>query len=120
MVKKMKNNFDKYWGSGNLLISIAASLDPRNKMKYIEWCADNAYSEVEGVELKVLVRETLRTLYDEYVEAYKSEIVGEISDHQVESQSSSCVTSTKTKGRKIRIIKLTCKVLTILMRLNLS
>ncbi|KAH6764867.1 hypothetical protein C2S52_013861 [Perilla frutescens var. hirtella] len=96
MVKKMKKRFDKYWGSCNLLISMAATLDPRNKMKYIEWCARNVYSEVEGIELKVTVRGKLYSLYNEYVEAYKkTSIVGNSIDDQVESLPS----SSGTKGK---------------------
>ena len=33
---KMKDKFDKYWGDYNLLISMAAVLDPRIKMQLIE------------------------------------------------------------------------------------
>lgn len=29
---KMKKRFDKYWGDSNLLISLAAILNPRNKL----------------------------------------------------------------------------------------
>ncbi|KAH6779672.1 hypothetical protein C2S52_010909 [Perilla frutescens var. hirtella] len=101
MVKKMKKRFDKYWGSCNLLISMAAALDPRNKMKYIEWCARNVYSEVEGIELKVTVRGKLYSLYNEYVEAYKkTSIVGNSIDDQVESLPSS--SGTKGKGKRLR------------------
>ncbi|XP_075491716.1 zinc finger BED domain-containing protein RICESLEEPER 1-like isoform X5 [Primulina tabacum] len=74
MIKKMKTKFDKYWGDCNLLISIAAVLDPRNKMKLIEWCFPEIYSEVDAVEHIVTVRETLRNLYNEYVEAHKKNI----------------------------------------------
>lgn len=38
MVGKMNLKFEKYWGECNLLISIAAVLDPRCKMKLIEFC----------------------------------------------------------------------------------
>ncbi|XP_022714612.1 zinc finger BED domain-containing protein RICESLEEPER 3-like [Durio zibethinus] len=38
MVRKMKSKFDKYWGECNLLMSIAAILDPRCKMRVIEFC----------------------------------------------------------------------------------
>ncbi|XP_057808840.1 LOW QUALITY PROTEIN: serine/threonine-protein kinase ATM [Salvia miltiorrhiza] len=102
MLEKMKLKFDKYWGSCNLLISIAAVLDPRNKMKYIEWCADNCYSGVEGIELKVTVFETLRNLYAEYVEAYRvststTNIVRNASDAQTGSSSNvSGVSSVKS------------------------
>ncbi|XP_073062866.1 zinc finger BED domain-containing protein RICESLEEPER 2-like isoform X6 [Primulina eburnea] len=102
MIKKMKKKFDKYWGDCNLLISIAAVLDPRNKMKLIEWCFPVIYSEVDAVEHIITVRETLRDLYNEYVEAHKKNI-GE-KDVQSESQkeSSNCtssIVSGKTKGK---------------------
>ncbi|XP_057790497.1 zinc finger BED domain-containing protein RICESLEEPER 2-like [Salvia miltiorrhiza] len=82
----------------------AAVLDPRNKMKYIEWCADNCYSGVEGIELKVTVFETLRNLYAEYVEAYRvststTNIVRNASDAQTGSSSNvSGVSSVKSVG----------------------
>ncbi|XP_073062862.1 zinc finger BED domain-containing protein RICESLEEPER 2-like isoform X2 [Primulina eburnea] len=104
MIKKMKKKFDKYWGDCNLLISIAAVLDPRNKMKLIEWCFPVIYSEVDAVEHIITVRETLRDLYNEYVEAHKKNI-GE-KDVQSESQkeSSNCtssIVSGKTKGGRV-------------------
>ncbi|XP_057797482.1 zinc finger BED domain-containing protein RICESLEEPER 2-like [Salvia miltiorrhiza] len=72
MKDKMTKKFDKYWGSCNIMISIAAALDPRNKMKYIEHCASNFFSEADGVLFKVTVRETLNNLYAEYVEEYRA------------------------------------------------
>ncbi|KAH6832928.1 hypothetical protein C2S53_000471 [Perilla frutescens var. hirtella] len=78
MIKKMKTKFEKYWGSCNLLICIATVLDSRNKMRVIKWCAKDTMSEADGVELIVTVRETLRHLYDEYVENSKVN-VGETS-----------------------------------------
>ncbi|XP_073042089.1 zinc finger BED domain-containing protein RICESLEEPER 2-like [Primulina eburnea] len=75
MVNKMKTKFDKYWGHCNLLISMAAVLDPRNKMKLTEWCFPEIYSEVDAIENIVTVRETLRLLYREYVDAHKNIIV---------------------------------------------
>ncbi|XP_075480162.1 zinc finger BED domain-containing protein RICESLEEPER 2-like [Primulina tabacum] len=74
MVNKMKTKFDKYWGHCNLLISMAAVLDPRNKMKLIEWCFPEIYSEVDAIENIVTVRETLRLLYREYVDAHKNNV----------------------------------------------
>ncbi|MBA0643878.1 hypothetical protein Goklo_028130 [Gossypium klotzschianum] len=37
MADKMQIKFDKYWGECNLLISIGAILDPKNKMKLIDF-----------------------------------------------------------------------------------
>ena len=37
MVVKMKSKFDKYWGECNLLMAIATILDPRCKMRVVEF-----------------------------------------------------------------------------------
>lgn len=102
MIKKMKNKFDKYWGDCNLLISIAAVLDPRNKMKLIEWCFPEIYSEVDAIEHIVIVRETLRNLYNEYVEAHKKNIGEKDVQGDIQKESStgtSSIVSGKTKGK---------------------
>ncbi|KAL0324599.1 UNVERIFIED_CONTAM: Zinc finger BED domain-containing protein RICESLEEPER 1 [Sesamum calycinum] len=67
MVAKMKSKFDKYWGDSNLLMSIAAVLDPRCKLRALEFCFPRLYSS-ENVERQiVVVRKTLYELYSEYV-----------------------------------------------------
>ena len=38
MTTKMNVKFEKYWGESNLLMSIAAILDSRYKMKLINFC----------------------------------------------------------------------------------
>jgi hypothetical protein len=38
MASKIAQKFDKYWGECNLLMSLAAALDPRYKMKLINFC----------------------------------------------------------------------------------
>ncbi|XP_073027039.1 zinc finger BED domain-containing protein RICESLEEPER 2-like [Primulina eburnea] len=101
MVNKMKTKFDKYWGHCNLLISMAAVLDPRNKMKLIEWCFPEIYSEVDAIENIVTVRETLRLLYREYVDAHKNNVAEKdvSGDAQKESSSVSSIVSAKGKGK---------------------
>ncbi|KAK4415151.1 Zinc finger BED domain-containing protein RICESLEEPER 1 [Sesamum alatum] len=49
MVARMKVKFDKYWGETNLLMSIAAVLDPRCKLRALEFCFPRLYSS-ENVE----------------------------------------------------------------------
>ncbi|KAG6531689.1 hypothetical protein ZIOFF_005506 [Zingiber officinale] len=49
-------------------------LDPRNKMKLIEWCFLEIYSEVDAIEHIVTVCETLCLLYSEYVKAHGIDI----------------------------------------------
>lgn len=72
MVKKMKYKFDNYWGDCNLLISATAVLDPRNKMQLVDWCFPLIYSVADSIEHVTTVRETLRMLYREYVEAHRA------------------------------------------------
>ncbi|KAL0352353.1 UNVERIFIED_CONTAM: hypothetical protein Scaly_1624000 [Sesamum calycinum] len=44
MVAKMKSKFDKYRGDSNLLMSIAAVLDPMCKLRALEFCFPRLYS----------------------------------------------------------------------------
>ena len=67
----MKEKFDKYWGDNNLLISIAAILDPRNKWKLIEYAFEGMYSSMEALRHEEEVRSALYGLFNEYVEIYK-------------------------------------------------
>ncbi|KAG0456187.1 hypothetical protein HPP92_023975 [Vanilla planifolia] len=65
MVRDMQERFEKYWMNHNLILSCAAVLDPRYKVKLIEFC----YTKVCGDKADVLVNHTVRTLYvlfDEY------------------------------------------------------
>ena len=89
MVIRMKDKFDKYWGDCNLLIYIAAILDPRSKMQLIEWCFPMIYSRSDNIEHIINIRETLGKLYRDYLEAHKAkgvEMEGE-SDNQNEYSS---------------------------------
>ena len=68
MAKKMQRKFDKYWGDCNLLISIAAVLDPRNKMTLIDFTFRVIYSEEDAPFEISIVRDSLYELYKEYVD----------------------------------------------------
>ncbi|GMI87662.1 hypothetical protein HRI_002435500 [Hibiscus trionum] len=72
MATKMKKNFDKYWGTCNLLISIGVVLDPRYKMKLLEFSFNAIYSHDDAPKQMQIVRDTLYELYQEYVEAHKT------------------------------------------------
>ncbi|XP_022716297.1 zinc finger BED domain-containing protein RICESLEEPER 1-like [Durio zibethinus] len=71
MVRKMKSKFDKYWGECNLLMSIAAILDPRCKMRVIEFCFPRMYPDREAKENIAKVRDALYEIYDEYAREYQ-------------------------------------------------
>ena len=68
MAKKMQRKFDKYWGDCNLLISIVAVLDPRNKMTLIDFTFRVIYSEEDASFEISIVRDSLYELYKEYVD----------------------------------------------------
>ncbi|XP_031254575.1 zinc finger BED domain-containing protein RICESLEEPER 2-like [Pistacia vera] len=72
MVKKMKEKFDKYWGECNLLMSIAAVLDLRYKMRVIEVSFPRLYPESEARANITKLRDALYELYKEYVEEFHS------------------------------------------------
>ncbi|XP_031247125.1 zinc finger BED domain-containing protein RICESLEEPER 1-like [Pistacia vera] len=75
MVRKMKGKFDKYWGECNLLISIAAVLDPRCKMRVLDYVFPKIYGNLEAWAHSTTVRDVLYKLYREYVVESQSSIV---------------------------------------------
>ncbi|XP_057777906.1 zinc finger BED domain-containing protein RICESLEEPER 2-like [Salvia miltiorrhiza] len=68
MIKEMKKKFDKYWGSCNLLMAIGAILDPRFKMRLVDFAFHKIYNEVDARANIMKVRDALYNLYFEYVE----------------------------------------------------
>ena len=87
--------FDKYWGECNLFISIATILDPRNKMKMIELCFPQIYSNDDvAIHLKE-VRDTLYKLYGKYFESYRLSN----NEKQVESHKIASGSGLSTKGK---------------------
>nr|GEV66402.1 zinc finger BED domain-containing protein RICESLEEPER 2-like [Tanacetum cinerariifolium] len=102
MATEMKKKFDNYWGSYNLLISVGGALDPRYKMKLIDFSFKAIYSVDEATNQKKIMRDTLDELYDEYVEAHRA---GHVSNANIGSQS--CVSksglgSTSKTGKRIK------------------
>ncbi|XP_039134230.1 zinc finger BED domain-containing protein RICESLEEPER 2-like [Dioscorea cayenensis subsp. rotundata] len=71
MIGKMKAKFDKYWGKCNLLMSVAAVLDPRCKMRVVDFTFSRMYSDREAKENIAKVREALHEIYEEYVREYQ-------------------------------------------------
>ncbi|XP_042974692.1 zinc finger BED domain-containing protein RICESLEEPER 2-like [Carya illinoinensis] len=74
MVRKMSAKFDKYWGECNLLMSIAAVLDPRFKMVLIQFCFPLIYHGPEVAKNIDHVSVVLLELYNEYVHEYNSTV----------------------------------------------
>ncbi|KAL4574178.1 hypothetical protein LXL04_021003 [Taraxacum kok-saghyz] len=74
MVWCMKQKFDKYWGECNLMMSIGAILDPRCKMRVIEFCFPRMYPENESHGYIEKVKKALYELYGEYADEYYSSV----------------------------------------------
>ncbi|KAM3337024.1 hypothetical protein P3S68_032724 [Capsicum galapagoense] len=69
MAKKMKVKFDKYWGDFSdmyMLLFVSVVLDPRYKMKYVEFLFKKYYNSVEECTKSDKVQDTLTSLYAHY------------------------------------------------------
>ncbi|XP_056685649.1 zinc finger BED domain-containing protein RICESLEEPER 2-like [Spinacia oleracea] len=66
MVKEMQKKFDKYWSDYNLLLSCAYVLDPRFKLKLVEYCYTSLYGKARVKEKVAEVRSTLCNFLKEY------------------------------------------------------
>ena len=83
MATKMTNKFDKYLGESNLLMSIAAVLDPKYKMKLINFCFPIIYHLPPTVDRLGAgyyienVLTVLKELFKAYVSAHTAFILQE-------------------------------------------
>ncbi|OMO59397.1 putative Zinc finger, BED-type [Corchorus capsularis] len=59
MVKEMQSKFNQYWSEYNLILSCAAILDPRYKIKFVEYC----YTKLYGSGAQQYVSTSVNTLY---------------------------------------------------------
>ncbi|XP_059462188.1 zinc finger BED domain-containing protein RICESLEEPER 2-like [Corylus avellana] len=89
MAIRMIDKFDKYWGDSNLLMSIAAVLDPRYKMKLINLCFPITYPLTEAGNRINDVLAVLKELFESYVSAHTACILQETTQVNVPSCSSS-------------------------------
>ncbi|XP_052477246.1 zinc finger BED domain-containing protein RICESLEEPER 2-like [Gossypium raimondii] len=69
MAIKTKEKYDKYWGDidkMNLLMFVACVLDPRQKLKYLEFALSEMSSSEKACEMMQKLKESLYELFDEY------------------------------------------------------
>ncbi|KAJ7976883.1 Zinc finger BED domain-containing protein [Quillaja saponaria] len=89
MIMKMRAKFDKYWGECNLLMAFGAILDPRCKMRFIEFCFPLIYPKDEVTTNIASIRGSLYELYNEYATLLASNV----DEHNEEVVSQSTGTS---------------------------
>ncbi|KAL6493495.1 hypothetical protein OROGR_032274 [Orobanche gracilis] len=68
MAVEMEKKFDKYWGECNILMSLAAILDPRYKFFLIDHAFPIIYGEKSPICIDQIKRD-LRSLFNEYAES---------------------------------------------------
>ncbi|CAK9175642.1 unnamed protein product [Ilex paraguariensis] len=66
LTKSMQEKFDKYWKSSCLILAIAVVMDPRFKMKLVEFSFSKIYGEDAATYVKI-VDEGIHELFHEYV-----------------------------------------------------
>ncbi|KAJ8634992.1 hypothetical protein MRB53_009259 [Persea americana] len=66
VIKPMHEKFDKYWKDCSLILAIAVVMDPRFKMKLIEFSFSKIYGETAGDNIKI-IDEGIHELYLEYI-----------------------------------------------------
>lgn len=66
IAREMHEKFDKYWKDCSLVLSIAVVMDPRFKMKLIEFSFSKLYGE-DAVRYTKVVSDAIHELYHEYV-----------------------------------------------------
>jgi hypothetical protein len=91
MATKMNDKFDKYWGKSNLLMSIDAVLDPRYKIKLINFCFPITYPSAKYGDHIDIVLAVLKELFKSYFSSHKAFILQEIDQVNAASSSSSAI-----------------------------
>lgn len=66
LIKPLQEKFDKYWKDTSLVLAIAVVMDPRFKMKLVEFSFSRIYSEDAEAWMKI-VDEGVRELFLEYI-----------------------------------------------------
>ncbi|KAI8550331.1 hypothetical protein RHMOL_Rhmol06G0097100 [Rhododendron molle] len=73
----MNEKLDKYWGKGdkmNLLLYVAAVLDPRKKLDYLEFCFIRLHGEDTAKAMKQNVKNCLIRLFEDYAKHDKNSL----------------------------------------------
>ena len=71
MADYMKNKFEKYWGNFdnmNRLLYVGLVLDPRYKLRYLEYCFGTLYENQKATDMTERVKVVLVNFYDAYTQ----------------------------------------------------
>ncbi|XP_075483366.1 zinc finger BED domain-containing protein RICESLEEPER 2-like [Primulina tabacum] len=70
MSRKMKDKFDKYWGSiekMNMMLYYAVILDPRHKLEFVEFSFDTMYDDItKSAMMKEKVKSEMQEIFFDY------------------------------------------------------
>ena len=69
MAKNMKEKYQKYWGDPNklnMLLLIVVVLDPRSKVKYMNWEIDQLFDVNKANGSNSRLKSSLKSLFNEY------------------------------------------------------
>jgi len=70
VVVRMQMKFDSYWEECNLILAVVVALDPRYKLKLVEFAYGKIYGLDEGSLNARLVYDTLVALFNKYKAHY--------------------------------------------------
>ncbi|KAL4353039.1 hypothetical protein GQ457_06G008360 [Hibiscus cannabinus] len=91
MARQMKLKFDKYWANVNnlnVLMFISLVLDPRHKLRYVEWIIRRSYDPTNAFVLCQQIKDVLKKLFDFYA-----------STHPSSAQKTSCTENPDSRGQ---------------------
>ncbi|XP_020272159.1 zinc finger BED domain-containing protein RICESLEEPER 2-like [Asparagus officinalis] len=77
IANRMIDKYEKYWGSWektNMLIYIAALLDPRNKEDFVTFILELTYDEKESIDKLKFIKDAVFALFNDYKIKYGTEI----------------------------------------------
>ncbi|CAJ2636692.1 unnamed protein product [Trifolium pratense] len=86
VAKDMLQKYNKFWGNisnMNQLIYFGVILDPRFKLRYVEWCFEDMYENESDVKKKLLesINSNLSKMYDCYTSRNSASSVVEADSH---------------------------------------
>ena len=87
MAESMLAKFNSYWANVSVVMAIAAILDPRYKMKLLEFYYPNIYGDNSNLEIEK-IKNLCYDFLDEYGDIDESPVDNEESSHILASTSS--------------------------------